>query len=414
VSANDPRELRLNGRRLEYFVVICCLEDFMQRLNQVRPLSLLGSIAGVAIVGAGVLCGTGAIAQEAPTTPSTSATPAAPAAVPSICASLNPNTPNSPVGRFCPKLLQIPVFTVTNADGSPIVTSVPLADGSSQEIGGVFLDPNDAQAFVTSLQERQPELRDQVQVSVLTLAEIYEADRDNHIAHEDPMEFAYVPSRQQLQQAADVFAAQNLDMGDFTGVPLFFATSRANGGYMTIQQDDASVIPVFFDKTSLDQLISDFGSDDTFQDSVRYEVLRLERVLQTMQVLETLEQLDRIVDGSEDIAIDKTLVPNLPEMMLPEVLAILSQGESSPLAVSIATRLQEDRELSGTTPIDRVEALLIGELDTLVQSGTPSPLWQSIREELDSGLGNTLEQVVFFPSPTSVQFIQNLLNGTQD
>lgn len=379
----------------------------MQRLNPVRPLSLLGSIASVtsaAIISTG-LFGTCAIAQEASATPSTSP--------PSICASLNADTPDSPVGRFCPKLLQIPVFTVTNADGSPIVTSVPLADGSSQEIGGVFLDPNDAQAFVTSLQERQPELRDQVQVSVLTLAEIYEADRDNHIAHEDPMEFAYVPSRQQLQQAADIFAAQNIEMGDFTGVPLFFATSRASGGYMTIEQDNASVIPVFFDKASLDRLIADFGDGEDFQNSVRYEVLRLERVLQTMQVLETLEQLDRIVDGSDDLAVDDTLIPDLPKMMLPEVLAILSQGESSPLAVSIATRLQEDGELSGETPLERVEALLTVELDALITSGTPSPLWQSIREELDAGLGSTLEQVVFFPSPSSVQFIQNLLNGAQ-
>jgi hypothetical protein len=181
---------------------------------------------------------------------------------------------------------------------------------------------------------------------------------------------------------------------------------------MTIEQNDASVIPVFFDKTSLDRLISDFGDGDTFQNSVRYEVLRLERVLQTMQVLETLEQLDRIVDGTDEIPVTETLIPHLPEMMLPEVLAILSQGEDSPLAVSIVARLQES-DLSGNTAIERVESLLTLELDSLITTGTPSPLWQGIREELDAGLGNTLEQVVFFPSPTSVQFIQNLLNGTQ-
>ncbi|TAF56435.1 MAG: hypothetical protein EAZ61_03200 [Oscillatoriales cyanobacterium] len=372
----------------------------MQRIHRIS--SSFCSIASAAILSLG-LYGTGAIAQEAPATPST---------VPSICASQNPADPAASVSRFCPKLLQIPVFTVTNADGSPIVTSVPLADGSSQEIGGVFLDPNDAQAFVTSLQERQPELLGQVQVSVLTLAEIYEADRDNHIAHENPMEFAYVPSRQQLQQAADVFAEQNLDIERFDGVPLFFATSRANGGYMTIEQDDASVIPVFFDKTSLDRLIENFGDGEAFQNSVQYEVLRLERVLQTMQVLETIEQLDQIVAGTDETAIEATLIPNLPKMMVPEVLAILSQGESNPLAASIAVRLQ-DSELSGNTPLDRVESLLTQELDNLIESGTPSPVWQSIREELDTGLGNTLEQVVFFPSPTSVQFIQNLLNGTE-
>lgn len=373
----------------------------MQRIN--RMSSILGTIASAAIVSLG-LYATDAIAQEAPNTTDGAST------VPSICASQNPDDPSSSVSRFCPKLLQIPVFTVTNADGSPIVTSVPLADGSSQEIGGVFLDPNDAQAFVTSLQERQPELLGQVQVSVLTLAEIYEADRDNHIAHEDPMEFAYVPSRQQLQQAEEVFASQNLEIERFDGVPLFFATSRANGGYMTIEQDDESVIPVFFDKSSLDRLITNFGDGDTFQNSVQYEVLRLERVLQTMQVLETLEQLDQIVAGTDQTLIEDTLIPSLPQMMVPEVLAILSQGESNPLAASIAMRLQ-DRELSGNTPLDRVESLLTLELDNLIESGTPSPVWQSIREELDTGLGDTLAQVVFFPSPTSVQFIQDLLNG---
>ncbi len=374
----------------------------MQRINRIS--SIFSSIASAAIISLG-LYGTGAIAQEAPETTNTTSM------IPSICASQNSADPNSSVSRFCPKLLQIPVFTVTNADGSPIVTSVPLADGSNQEIGGVFLDPNDAQAFVTSLQERQPELLGQVQVSVLTLAEIYEADRDNHIAHEDPMEFAYVPSRQQLQQAADVFASQNINMERFDGVPLFFATSRVNGGYMTIEQNDESVIPVFFDKSSLDRLITNFGDGETFQNSVQYEVLRLERVLQTMQVLETLEQLDQIVAGTNETPVDETLIPSLPEMMIPEVLAILSQGENNPLAASIALRLQ-DNELAGNTPLDRVESLLTLELDNLIESGTPSPVWQSIREELDTGLGDTLSQVVFFPSPTSVQFIQDLLNGT--
>jgi len=374
----------------------------MKRLTRIP--ALLGAIVGAAIVSTTGI----ANAQDAPTG---SATPA------SICNSRADTT----ASRFCSKLLPIPVFTVTNDDGSPIVTSVELSDGSTQEIGGVFMNPNDAQSFVTSLQENQPELEGLVQVSVLTLAEIYEADRANHIAHQEPMEFAYVPSRQQLEQVRAVYAERDINVDGFDGVPLFFATSRADGGYLTIEQTIApdagstaepqtvSVIPMYFDRGSLDGLI-EAGGDVALRSSVQYEVLRLERVLQTMQVLDALERLDEIVASAPDTDLSTTLIPKLPEMMTPEVLAILSQGEDDPLAAAIAARLQDESFASaGNDPIARIEAFLAAEIDTLIESGAPSPVWQEIRNELESGLGQVLDRIAFFPSATSLQFIQDLL-----
>ncbi|MGD1903364.1 MAG: Tic22 family protein [Geitlerinemataceae cyanobacterium] len=367
----------------------------MKRLT--RILAPIGAIAGAAIVSTTGI----ARAQDAPD-PSTASIPA------TICNSREDET----TSRFCPKLLPIPVFTVTNADGSPIVTSVELSDGSTQEIGGVFLNPNDAQAFVSNLQENQPELSDRVQVSVLTLAEIYEADRANHIAHEDPMEFAYVPSREQLQQVRDIFAERNINVEGFDGVPLFFATSRADGGYLTIEQEGGAggeFIPMYFDRASLDGLLA-LSGDEALRGSIQYDVLSLERMLKTMQVLDALEQLDAIVADPSSADLAATRIPDLPEMMVPEVLAILSQGEDDPLAAAIAARLQDD-SFEGESAIDRIEAFLDAEIQSLVESGTPSPIWQEIRSQLDLGLGQILDRIAFFPSQTSVQFIQELLQA---
>jgi len=315
---------------------------------------------------------------------------------------------------FRTQLSNIPVFAVTDGSGSPLVTTVTREDGTVQEIGGVFMSPADAQNFVTTLQSRQPDLDGQVQVTVLTLAEIYEIDRANHIAQANPMQFAYVPDPLQIQEAQTIYQAQGEDPNQVNGVPLFFAVSSVDGGYMTIEENGASVIPIFFDKTNLDAIIDRFGANQPeIRNSVRYEVLQLERVLRTMQVMQTLEELQQhLGEGIESQAVQATLIPRLPQMLIPDVLTILSQGPESPVAAEFATRLQaQSASETAGEPIARLEAILDEELNAALAPGGQSELLANIQAELSSGIGQTLTQVAFFPADSSVQFIRGLLNS---
>jgi hypothetical protein len=58
------------------------------------------------------------------------------------------------------KLQSVPVFTVTDAQGSPLVASIPKGQNQNQTtaVAGVFISQKDAQAFVERLKTEKPDL----------------------------------------------------------------------------------------------------------------------------------------------------------------------------------------------------------------------------------------------------------------
>lgn len=188
------------------------------------------------------------------------------------------------------KLQTVPVFTVTDGEGSPLVASIPNQNNQNAAVAGVFISQRDAQAFVERLKREKPELGNQVRVVPVSLAEVYQLDQQSQ-NQPNGLDFAYVPVQQQVQSAQQILGQGQ----EFRGVPLFVAKGGQEGGYLTIQQEGQSVIPFFFDKEQLQNLVNRFKEQQpNLASSVQIQVVPLEGIINTLQTQDN-PQLEQIL-----------------------------------------------------------------------------------------------------------------------
>ncbi|HIK37809.1 MAG: hypothetical protein NZ901_02875 [Geminocystis sp.] len=169
-------------------------------------------------------------------------------------------------------LRPIPVFTITNSEGAPLVAS----GEKNEKVAGVFISKQDATGFVERLKKENPELGKQVKVVPVSLGEIFQLSENS--AKKDGIVFAYVPSEKQMQQA------KQLNPQYQGGVPLFVATIGKDGGYLTVKQNNMEMIPFFFEKEQAEQLIAEFKKAQPQQaKETKIEVVILEGVIEALK-----------------------------------------------------------------------------------------------------------------------------------
>lgn len=188
------------------------------------------------------------------------------------------------------KLQAVPVFTVTDGEGSPLVASIPNQNNQNAAVAGVFISQRDAEAFVARLKREKPELGNQVRVVPVSLAEVYQLDQQSQ-NQPNGLDFAYIPVQQQVQSAQQLLGQGQ----EFRGVPLFVARGGQEGGYLTIQQQGQPVIPFFFDKEQLQNLVNRFKEQQpNLASSVQIQVVPLEGIINTLETQDN-PQLQQIL-----------------------------------------------------------------------------------------------------------------------
>lgn len=185
------------------------------------------------------------------------------------------------------KLNPVPVFTIADEQGAPLVAS---GDDKSK-VAGVFISQEDANKFVEQLKQNNPELADKVNVVPVSLGEVHKLSESAQ-KEENALNFAYVPQQEAVTSAKTIGEA---NQQPFTGgVPLFVARGGADKGYLTIERDSQQVIPFFFDKQQVEQMIAKFKEQEPdVAGSVDIEVVPLEGVIETLETSEdkTLEKI---------------------------------------------------------------------------------------------------------------------------
>ncbi|HIK13638.1 MAG TPA: hypothetical protein IGS52_25830 [Oscillatoriaceae cyanobacterium M33_DOE_052] len=199
-----------------------------------------------------------------------------------------------PEPQIIQKLSQIPVFTITNNQGSPLVASISNGNQNTS-VAGVFISKKDADDFIQKLTESNPELVNSVQVRTVSLADVYQMERANQGQGAQPLAFDYVPVRQQVDSALAVLEANGQTVEEFNGVPLFLATGGADNGYLTIQQGEQQVIPLFFNKEDLQGMLDRLRQQDpNLAQTVNIKVVNLRGLIKLLQESND-EQLNKIV-----------------------------------------------------------------------------------------------------------------------
>jgi nickel transport protein len=214
-----------------------------------------------------------------------------------------------PQEQILQKLGPVPVFTITDNKGAPLVASKP--NGQSQgALAGVFIYQKDAQAFVAQLKTKNPELAKNVRVVPVSLGEVYKLDQANQ-NKPNALDVAYVPSKQQVDAALTLLRQGGKKVNNFNGTPMFVAKAGQEKGYLTIKQANQQVIPFFFNKEELQTMLDRFKKQQpNLASTVEIQVVNLEGVLKTLQTSND-KQLNQImlIPPRESIQFVRSLQP---------------------------------------------------------------------------------------------------------
>ena len=195
-----------------------------------------------------------------------------------------------PQAEIIKTLQQVPVFTVANENGSPLVAS----GENDSRVAGVFISQQDAQEFVGRLKQENPELGQQVQVVALSLGRVYELDQQNE-SKPDGLDFAFVPMEEEVESAMSLLQSRGQQVENFSGVPLFIARGGNNEGYLMLERNGQQQIPMFFEKNQLQQMVEQFKQSQPDQaQSVQIDVVTLQSMIQTLEEKND-EQLKQVV-----------------------------------------------------------------------------------------------------------------------
>ena len=193
-----------------------------------------------------------------------------------------------PEEQVVQKLRPVPVFTVADAQGAPLVAT----GENGAKVAGVFISQQAANQFVERLQTQDPETASQVQVVPVSLGEVYKLDQQSE-GQEDGLNFTYVPVQQEVDQARQLLSEDGKEYSG--GVPLFVAKGGEEDGYLMIEQNNQQVIPFFFEREQLQQMIERFKEQKPeLASTVDIEVVLLEGVIETLQSKDD-ELLNKVV-----------------------------------------------------------------------------------------------------------------------
>jgi hypothetical protein len=178
-----------------------------------------------------------------------------------------------PAEQIVEKLNPVPVFTIADEQGAPLVAS----GENDAKVAGVFISQQDANNFVTRLESENPDLASKVQVVPVRLGEVYQLAQEN--SENNNLNFAYVPNEAAVNDAKTVSGTEYTG-----GVPLFVAKGGEDDGYLTIEQNSQQVIPFFFEKQQLENMVENFKTQEPdLAATVNIEVIPLENIIQTLQ-----------------------------------------------------------------------------------------------------------------------------------
>ncbi len=187
-----------------------------------------------------------------------------------------------PQEQVLQKLGPVPMFTITDEKGAPLVASVPNQKKQSG-VAGVFINQQDAQAFINRLKTKNPNLAKNVRVVPVSLAEVYKLEQANKNKPNSP-NFAFVPQQQQVDAAKQVLQQSGQNAQKFNGTPLFVAKAGKDKGYLTIKQGSGQVIPFFFNKSELQTMLERFKKQKPdLASTIQIQVVNLEGMLQALQ-----------------------------------------------------------------------------------------------------------------------------------
>jgi len=177
-------------------------------------------------------------------------------------------------------LQTVPVFALMNNEGG-ILLATPNQGENKTPVAGIFMDGQAAQNFLNGLKQSNPQAAQGAQVVPISLAMVYQLSQEK----KDQVQFVYIPLEQEVQAAKTVLQQAGQQAQEFQGVPLFAArSSDPDGAYLTIQQGDRQIVPMYFDRQELQAVIDRLKQvKPDLAAKMKVQVINLEGFIATLQ-----------------------------------------------------------------------------------------------------------------------------------
>lgn len=160
----------------------------------------------------------------------------------------------------------VPVFSLTDAGGQPIVSKVPDA---TKGVTAIFMSPGTAGAALAQIKTKNAELATKLKINPVSLWDIYKLAT----SETSPFLIQFVADPAELDAAKPL-----LKEGRTVRVPLFVAKNKKDNGLLTINQKGSEAIPMFLSKKDLDTVLRKFGKPELLNE-ITTDVVDLEQLL---------------------------------------------------------------------------------------------------------------------------------------
>jgi hypothetical protein len=187
------------------------------------------------------------------------------------------------------RLGSIPIFTITDDKGSPLLGSVPQqpnAKPDDTQILFFFLGSDEAQQMLGQVQKNNPEVGKKAQIIVRSMNDAYQVIRQNK---DKKVAFQFIPARASIESARTILTAQGVAADKIPNVPVFFAIGGQDKsqGLLTMSIDQngkkEQVVPFFLDKSDLQNLLDRASKEQPdITKATKIQVASLFQVLDSM------------------------------------------------------------------------------------------------------------------------------------
>lgn len=185
------------------------------------------------------------------------------------------------------QLRNVPVFTLANQQQGSLLLPCPTQEQTEavQQCILVFMGVQDAQDFLAGLRQENPEVGGAVEISPVSLAQIYWEMTQTQ--QEQPVTFNFVPIQQDVEAARTILQQEGKNPDEFRGVPLFIARAVGednNEFYPSVERNGEAYVPMFFSSAQLQQQIEKLQeANPDFATDVKIQVQSLGQVIEVFR-----------------------------------------------------------------------------------------------------------------------------------
>lgn len=176
------------------------------------------------------------------------------------------------------KLDNIPVWLITNPEGTPFSSFLPQQNGNS--VTGVYMSRQEAQAFINKIGSVADPKFARLQATPIPLGVIFQEVQKTKNQPKRLL-FAFTPVDKEIQGAKNLLQRSGQQVSDFRSVPIFMVRFAPDKSYVPIKlEQNQEIVPLFFSmqdaKNLLNQVKPKFPQADI-------QVVDVDGILNTLQ-----------------------------------------------------------------------------------------------------------------------------------